>query len=168
MNGSTTASGLKRDRRLRLQIEGFSRGKALPMNSVLGWSRGCLLTVTGLLMLGVASVEAQSRPTRSAWTERTVTNPALATQTSIEGSLERFWSLPEGYEVNTERRDRPLPKSRGPELRSASNGVSMEQQRDTRECRGYLGINLFNLIPLIDIVHGVVDEESVDRVEGRK
>lgn len=134
--------------------------------------KGSRLIRSGLgvvaLMLGMASIDAQSRSSRSAWSDRTVTSPALTTQTSIGGSLERFWSLPEGYGVNTERRDHPLPKGRGPELRSAKPGVSMEQKRDTRERRGYIGINLFNLIPLIDIVHGVVDEESVDRVEGRK
>ena len=97
-----------------------------------------------------------------------VTNPALTTRTSIEGSLERFWNLPKGAEVSTELRNRPLLKSRGSEFRSMRQGVSMEQKRDTKERRGYIGINLFNLIPLIDIVHGVVDEESVDRVQGRK
>ncbi len=168
MKGSETASGIKRDRRSRLQVEGFSREKAWHGDSVVGWGRSCLLTVAGLLILVTASADAQSRSSRSAWTDRTATNPALSTQTPIEVSLERFWNLPEGSELSRELRDRPLSKSRGPERRSTRQRVSMEQKRDTKERRGYLGINLFNLIPLIDIVHGVVDEESVDRVEGRK
>ncbi len=44
----------------------------------------------------------------------------------------------------------------------------MDQRREERERRGYFGINLFNLIPLIDIVHGDVTTESADRVKGRK
>lgn len=168
MKRSERVIGGARDRRSHLQIEGFPRGKVSCRNVGAGLGRGSLLTVSALLLMGLTPVDAQSRSSRPAWTDRMASNPALSAQTSIERSLERFWNLLEGSVASSEPSDRPLSKKRSTEIRSARRGVSIEQKRDTKERRGFIGINLFNLIPLIDIVHGVVDEESVDHVEGRK
>lgn len=116
---------------------------------------------------GAASARAQVRERRDMWTDRSLANPPLSTQTNINASVERFWNLPD---ESGAARNRSLNRSE--EHRSivtpASKRGSLKQKRETRERRGYFGINLFNLIPLVDIVHGDVITESVDRVEGRK
>ncbi len=121
-----------------------------------------------LVLIGVSiSAQAQTRMQRVAWTDRTLTNPPLTEQTSIDGSIERFWNLPnDPKEGKIRSLVRPAPRERV--VSRTSNGVAMEQKRDVRERRGFFGINLFNMIPLIDIVHGDVVTESSDNVSGKR
>lgn len=121
-----------------------------------------------LVLIGVSiSAQAQTRMQRVAWTDRTLTNPPLTEQTSIDGSIERFWNLPDDPKEGKIRLlVRPAPRERV--VSRTSNGVAMEQKRDVRERRGFFGINLFNMIPLIDIVHGDVVTESSDNVSGKR
>lgn len=106
---------------------------------------------------------AEVRERGNMWTDRSLTNPPLSTQTNINASVERFWDLPDesGATRNHSEPHRSI-------VTPASKRGSLKQKRETRERRGYFGINLFNLIPLVDIVHGDVITESVDRVEERK
>lgn len=124
------------------------------------------MTVVALSVWSV-SAGAQTRTNQVMWTDRTLTNPPLVEQRSIDGSLERFWNLPDNPKVEESQSvERPM-RSRASSV-PTRKGVSMEQKREVRERRGYFGINLFNLIPLIDIVHGEVTTESLDSVEGKK
>ena len=113
------------------------------------------------------SAEAQAKPNQVMWTDRTLTNPPLVEQRSIDGSMERFWNLPDNPNVAKSQSVKRPMHSRTSSV-PARKSASMEQKREVRERRGFFGINLFNLIPLIDIVHGEVTTESLDSVEGKK
>jgi hypothetical protein len=123
--------------------------------------------IVGLFSLLGLSAQAQTRMQRVAWTDRTLTNPPLTEQASINGSIERFWNLPVDQKEGKSR-SLTRPAHRKGVALSTSNGVAMEQKRVVRERRGFFGINLFNLIPLIDIVHGDVVTESSDNVSGKR
>lgn len=118
--------------------------------------------VVAALSICVASAEAQTRMNRVMWTDRSQTNPPLSEQTRIDGSIERFWNLPE--EPRRAQSHSARPQKRLDTLSvPASRGTSVGQKREVRERRGFFGINLLNMIPLIDIVHGEVVSESLDR-----
>ena len=130
----------------------------------------------------IAVAKGGTRMNRAMWTDRSETNPPLTEQSSLDASIERFWNLPDppqataapvqpapprfghGRHGHRGRHHHHRPVHPPPDPK----GTSVDQSRDTRERRGYWGINLFNLIPLIDVVHGSVVEDSSDRVRGRK
>jgi len=122
----------------------------------------------GALSLCLVGAEGQSQTPLTSWVDRAATNAPLVEQTEIDGSLEQFWNLPEPLEAEVGQIQRQNPKVPRGKLETVRNSVSMKQERETRGRRGFIGINLFNLIPIIDIVHGEVVEGSVDYVEGRK
>jgi len=120
------------------------------------------------LSLWSVAAGAQTRLNRAMWTDRSLTNPPFVEQASIDTSLEGFWNLPEEPKVTKSCSSVKRPMDTRVLSDSVRKGASMEQKREVRERRGFFGINLFNLIPLIDIVHGEVTTESSDRVRGRK
>ncbi len=117
----------------------------------------CLLPVYG-----------ESTAPRVNWVDRSIMDTQVATQSPIDNSFERFWNLPKPVVEKAEDFDQRRGAPPHPATSLKTQTLSMNQKRDKRQRRSFIGINLFNLIPLIDIVHGDVIEESVDHVEGRK
>jgi len=144
-----------------------------------------LLTVVVGLSLPECFADETSRLDHLIWTDRNVSNPPLSRPAStINESIERFWNLPDTSTTSAQVHGvahqcqppssysqpcRPIHPNRqycqSPQPR-ANNHLSQDQQ--SHERRGYLGINLFNVIPLIDIVHGSSESSSSDHVEASK
>ncbi|MCZ6674589.1 MAG: hypothetical protein O7C75_16800 [Verrucomicrobia bacterium] len=115
-----------------------------------------------------SSAEGKSRMQRVAWTDRSLSNPPLVEHSSIDSTISQFWNVtlvPES-KVETEVEPKVSYRSTVPAKPGPSTRVS--QDRNTKERRGYFGINLFNVIPLIDFVHGEAQTTSLDHVEGQK
>lgn len=126
-----------------------------------------ILSAVTLCILAHAA-GAHNRMDRVLWTDRSITNPPLVDTRSIQENINQFWNV-----ALTEERTRPAQGSVGrssPVCNPAcpKSGNQVQQDRKTRERRGFFGINLFNAIPLIDFVHGSVTTDSSDHVEGRR
>jgi hypothetical protein len=127
--------------------------------------------IVALLLLGLLnSLNAHSRMDRLSWTDRGISNPPLSQSASIDSTIETFWNVTLTEDPVVEPRAQ-VRVSNSNLICSASGNVpstQVEQDRSTHERRGYFGINLFNAIPLIDIVHGNVSTDSKDNVKGRR
>lgn len=125
------------------------------------------LTIAILTILGM-SLAHGNRMDRLRWTDRASSNPPLNQSSSLDSTIERFWNVKLAEEPI--RVSEPRMRTNTPSCSPARSNHSMEveQDRNTRERRGYFGINLFNAIPIIDFVHGSVTTDSSDNVKGRK
>ena len=121
-----------------------------------------------LLMIGGISHTYANRMERISWTDRGLSNPPLSHSSSLDSTIEQFWNVKLAEEPV--RRSEPRAPLRTPSCSASRSNHSMEvkQDRNTRERRGYFGINLFNAIPIIDFVHGSVTTDSSDNVKGRR
>ncbi len=117
------------------------------------------------------------------WTDRNITNPALSVPGStINQSIERFWNLPErplpeaspvAYSPQPPCRANTHHNHRGGCVANTSSPVPphrdhLAQQQSNNQRRGFLGINLFNIIPIVDIVYGKAESSSSDHVNSYK
>jgi len=132
--------------------------------------KAMLALVAGGMLIGCI-LNAHTRRDAVAWTDRGVGNPgnpSAATSSDVAPTLERFWNI-QLEEAAPLANDQQVV-SRQPVVvkKQAKPRMAASQTRDKREHHGYWGINLFNLIPVIDIVHGEVETESSDRVEGHR
>ncbi len=118
------------------------------------------------LSLFSATSGAQSRMNRVAWSERSLALPSTEAPNAIDSSIERFWNTPKGHSTPNITAREATPNNT--QSRSSPQNNTLEQSRNTRERRGFFGINLFNVIPIIDIVHGNVVTENNDRVTSKK
>jgi hypothetical protein len=133
------------------------------MKKILSYS-SAILFLTGLL----STLNADSRMNRLSWTDRGVSNPPLTESSSIDSTIETFWNVTLAEEATTKSAPRVTSTPPGSTSTKIVPSTQVEQDRSTRERRGYFGINLFNVIPLIDFVHGDVTSESKDNVKGRR
>lgn len=118
------------------------------------------------------------------WTDRNITNPALSVpESTINQSIERFWNLPErplpetSSTVNSSQPACP-PNTYNLYYRSHHQATTtaqvpphrdhLAQQQSNNQRRGFLGINLFNIIPIVDIVYGKAESSSSDHVKAYK
>ncbi|MDD4347921.1 MAG: hypothetical protein PHF70_02345 [Opitutales bacterium] len=118
------------------------------------------------------------------WTDRNLTNPALSVpESTINQSIERFWNLPERPLPETPA-TQPTQPARSPYMQhrcrryACSEPITapavpphrdhLAQQQSNNQRRGFLGINLFNLIPIVDIVYGKAETTSSDHVNSYK
>lgn len=125
-----------------------------------------ILIICGFLIGGAVISRAETRSDKLMWTNRALSSGSYSQSTSIEPTINRFWNV---LETELEEEKVVVAKS-GHVTKTVAAKPKMEawQTRTEKEHRGHIGINLFNLIPLIDIVHGEVDTESTDHVIGRK
>ena len=128
----------------------------------------CYSSVAVVLLGLFSSANAQKRMDRLCWTDRGQSNPPLTHPGSLDSTIENFWNVALA-EVSPAR---PQVRQGNTSATGARTGslpsTEVQQDRSSRERRGYIGINLFNVIPLIDFVHGDVTTESSDHVKGRK
>ncbi len=134
------------------------------------WLRNALWVAVFLSGIGAANADPNQGQDagRPKWTDRAVTNPPLAASPSLDKSLEDFWNLPETHEKSVASSGDLTRQRVSEESQDLRLNAVLKQSRETRGRRGFIGINLFNLIPLIDIVHGEVVDDSSDHVERRK
>ena len=122
-----------------------------------------------VVLLGLlSSAEAQNRMDRLCWTDRGLSNPPLTHPSSLDSTIENFWNVTLVEESPVRPQVRPGHTSVTGAQTGSSPSTEVQQDRSSRERRGYIGINLFNVIPLIDFVHGDVTTESSDHVKGRR
>ena len=165
------------------------RNRRLPMKKL---NQVIFASTTAILGLASTAACADTRLEQVMWTDRGIANPPLSENTStINESIERFWNLPVPEPTTTTNSTyseyRPAPRtsyhcqpSREPyrystpvEKHTHTTVVkqpnhSISQQKNQRDKRGYFGINLFNMIPLIDIVTGSSETTSSDHVEASR
>ncbi len=125
-----------------------------------------ILIICGLLMGSAAISRAATRSDRLMWTDRSLSSGSYTQSASIEPTINRFWNVLES-DLEEEKivKMSPVCTTR---VVAAKPKMEASQTRNEQEHRGHIGINLFNLIPLIDIVHGEVRTESSDHVSGQK
>lgn len=153
-----------------------------------------IASAIAIITLASLSAHANTRLDQVMWTDRGAANPPLSDNTStITESIERFWNLPiadqsvtanttskitmpnpavsrysqcapnrEGYRYN-----RPMETHTHTVVTKGPNHT-ISQHKNQRDKRGYFGINLFNIIPLIDIVSGSSETTSSDHVEASR
>ena len=127
-----------------------------------------LYTSLILVIAGVANIANANRMQRVSWTDRGLSNPPLSQTSSLDSTIEQFWNVKlaeEPVRTTEQRAPRSTPSCSAPR---SNHTMEVTQDRNTRERRGYFGINLFNAIPIIDFVHGSVTTDSRDNVNGRK
>ncbi len=139
--------------------------------------RNTLMLILGLLCLSTAQAHDSTRLNNLMWTDRNATNPPLSRpESTINSSIERFWNLPESptpvRRSTAQPRCAPRPHYHPSHSCNPRNNPPAKnrlvQDQNSRERRGHFGINLFNMIPLIDIVHGSSESSNSDHVEASK
>ena len=121
-----------------------------------------------LMSIGALNLAHANRMERISWTDRGLSNPPLSETSLLDSTIEQFWNVKLAEEPVRTSESR-VPRSTPACSTTRSNhSMEVEQDRNTRERRGYFGINLFNAIPIIDFVHGSVTTDSRDNVKGRK
>jgi hypothetical protein len=121
-------------------------------------------------LIGLINVaNATNRMDRISWTDRGLSNPPLAQQrSSLDNTIEQFWNIKLADEPVRSFAPRATVSTPSCSVPRSSHSMEVKQDRNTRERRGYFGINLFNAIPIIDFVHGSVTTDSSDNVKGRR
>ena len=129
-----------------------------------------ILMYTSLLLIaaGGLNLAHENRMERISWTDRGLSNPPLSHASSLDSTIEGFWNVTLTQEQMQRPEPRVLVKASACSVKRSNHSVEVEQDRNTRERRGYFGINLFNAIPIVDFVHGSVTTDSSDNVKGRK
>jgi len=120
----------------------------------------------GLLFGGL--LRADTLRDRVVWTDRTIGQPAAEPMSDITPTIERFWNVQLEEFPSETATSNAISRPAVTQAPVAQARMQAQQRRDVREHRGHWGINLFNIIPLVDIVHGEVRTESSDSIEGRR
>jgi hypothetical protein len=156
-------------------------------------TRKKIMFTSAIMLIGITSAaHANTRLNQVMWTDRGIANPPLSENTStIDQSIEHFWNLPiPDPSISTRTTQSECRPTHTPTYRSSpcrepyryaqpmekrthttvtkQPNHSISQRKDQRDRRGYFGINLFNMIPLIDIVTGSSETTSSDHVEASR
>ncbi len=137
----------------------WQRGKARARVSAVA------LVALGLIAggLGVASARADSVEGRPRWVDRE-SRTGFASG-SIDQSIASFWEVSEqAASVSPAKGDGVVTGSSA--RAHTADTKSVEQSRRRQKSGGHLGINLFNAIPILDIVWGGKRETETDSISG--
>ncbi len=121
-----------------------------------------------LWVVGGISLAHANRMERISWTDRGLSNPPLSRSSSLDATIEQFWNVKLAEEPVCRSEPRAPLRAQSCAAARSSHSMEVQQDRNTRERRGYFGINLFNAIPIIDFVHGSVTTDNSDNVKGRR
>lgn len=127
-----------------------------------------MYTSVALIAIGALNIALANRMERISWTDRGLTNPPLSQTSSLDATIDQFWNVKLAEEPVRSPEVRPPMTTPSCSTVRSSHSMEVAQDRNTRERRGYFGINLFNAIPILDFVHGSVTTDSRDNVKGRK
>ena len=136
---------------------GWRRGKARARVSAVA------LVALGLMAgaFGVASARGEPEEKRERWIERG--SETRFDAGSIDQSIASFWEVSEEVAAATQA---VMPELAEVPRTRLVDTKSLEQSRRRHKSGGHIGINLFNAIPIVDIVWGDKRETETDTISG--